>query len=244
MSSEKFCLKWNDFESNISSAFRDLKADKDFFDVTLACDEDQLSAHKVILSACSPFFKNLLRRNQHPHPLLYLKGISFTGIQSVLNFMYYGEVNIAQEDLNNFLMVAEELQVKGLTQNQRQENLNSKPAQPQSQSKSQSTTKITPVPSRSFQVEDEDEIQEVTSEPIKLEQVEGSKQEELQVERYEDQGTYYEDYGETYGADYAMAVSDSNSTLVEKGNDIIVLLVGLTGCPLSQDCMWMTLQIC
>ena len=244
MSSEKFCLKWNDFESNISSAFRDLKADKDFFDVTLACDEDQLSAHKVILSACSPFFKNLLRRNQHPHPLLYLKGISFTGIQSVLNFMYYGEVNIAQEDLNNFLMVAEELQVKGLTQNQRQENLNSKPAQPQSQSKSQSTTKITPVPSRSFQVEDEDEIQEVTSELIKLEQVEGSKQEELQVERYEDQGTYYEDYGETYGADYAMAVSDSNSTLVEKGNDIIVLLVGLTGCPLSQDCMWMTLQIC
>ena len=244
MSSEKFCLKWNDFESNISSAFRDLKADKDFFDVTLACDEDQLSAHKVILSACSPFFKNLLRRNQHPHPLLYLKGISFTGIQSVLNFMYYGEVNIAQEDLNNFLMVAEELQVKGLTQNQRQENLNSKPAQPQSQSKSQSTTKITPVPSRSFQVEDEDEIQEVTSEPIKLEQVEGSKQEELQVERYEDQGTYYEDYGETYGADYAMAVSDSNSTLVEKGNDIIVPLVGLTGCPLSQDCMWMTLQIC
>ena len=244
MSSEKFCLKWNDFESNISSAFRDLKADKDFFDVTLACDEDQLSAHKVILSACSPFFKNLLRRNQHPHPLLYLKGISFTGIQSVLNFMYYGEVNIAQEDLNNFLMVAEELQVKGLTQNQRQENLNSKPAQPQSQSKSQSTTKITPVPSRSFQVEDEDEIQEVTSEPIKLEQVEGSKQEDLQVERYEDQGTYYEDYGETYGADYAMAVSDSNSTLVEKGNDIIVLLVGLTWCPLSQDCMWMTLQIC
>ena len=90
----------------------------------------------------------------------------------------------------------------------------------------------------------EDEIQEVTSEPIKLEQVEGSKQEELQVERYEDQGTYYEDYGETYGADYAMAVSDSNSTLVEKGNDIIVLLVGLTWCPLSQDCMWMTLQIC
>ena len=77
-----------------------------------------------------------------------------------------------------------------------------------------------------------------------VEQVEGSKQEELQVERYEDQGTYYEDYGETYGADYAMAVSDSNSTLVEKGNDIIVLLVGLTGCPLSQDCMWMTRQIC
>ena len=58
----------------------------------------------------------------------------------------------------------------------------------------------------------------MTSEAIKLEQVEGSKPEDLQVERFEDQGAYYEDYGESYGADYAMAV-DSNSTLVEKGKD-------------------------
>ena len=47
MSSEKFCLRWNDFESNISSAFRELREDKDFFDVTLACDDDQIQAHKV-----------------------------------------------------------------------------------------------------------------------------------------------------------------------------------------------------
>jgi len=47
MGSEKFCLKWNDFETNISSAFRDLRADKELFDVTLACDEDQILAHKV-----------------------------------------------------------------------------------------------------------------------------------------------------------------------------------------------------
>jgi hypothetical protein len=56
MSTEKFCLRWNDFENNISSAFRELRDDKDFFDVTLACDDEQLQAHKVILSACSPFF--------------------------------------------------------------------------------------------------------------------------------------------------------------------------------------------
>merc|ERR1712123_8079 len=122
MSSEKFCLRWNDFESNISVAFREFREDKDFFDVTLACDDDQIQAHKVILSACSPFFRNVLRRNPHQHPLLYLKNVKFTDLQSVLNFMYHGEVNVAQEELNSFLSVAEDLKVKGLTQNQSQES--------------------------------------------------------------------------------------------------------------------------
>ena len=117
MASEKFCLKWNDFEANISGAFRELRDDKDFFDVTLACDEEEtVKAHKVILSACSPFFRSLLRRNRHEHPLLYMKGVKFTDLTSVLNFMYHGEVNVAQEDLNSFLAVAEDLKVKGLTQ--------------------------------------------------------------------------------------------------------------------------------
>jgi len=120
MGSEKFCLRWNDFENNISCAFRELRDDKDFFDVTLACDDEQIQAHKVILSACSPFFRNVLRRNPHSNPLLYLKGVKYTDLQSVLNFMYHGEVNVAQEELNSFLAVAEDLRVKGLTQNQAQ----------------------------------------------------------------------------------------------------------------------------
>jgi len=115
--SEKFCLRWNDFESNISVAFRELREEKDFFDVTLACEDSQVQAHKVILSACSPFFRSVLRRNPHQHPLLYLRGIKYQQIIAVLDFMYQGEVNIAQEELNSFLAVAEELKVKGLTQN-------------------------------------------------------------------------------------------------------------------------------
>ena len=222
MSSEKFCLKWNDFESNITSAFRDLKDEKDFFDVTIACGDDQVQAHKVILSACSPFFKNLLRRNQHPHPLLYLKGITFSGIQSVLNFMYYGEANIAQEDLNTFLSVAEELKVKGLTQNPNQQSSSSKPTQSTPKIKPQSNSIKTT--SRSFQAaEDDDEIQEVESHMIKLEQGEASKQAELQVAQFDDQEQYFEDYDETYTEDF-MTVADSN-TIVEKGNDLIFLLL-------------------
>merc|ERR1712130_1094978 len=115
--SDKFCLKWNEFESNISGAFKELREDKDFFDVTLACEDEQMQAHKVILSACSPFFRSILRRNKHPHPLLYLKGVKYTDLVSVLDFMYQGEVNVAQEELNTFLAVAEELKIKGLTQN-------------------------------------------------------------------------------------------------------------------------------
>jgi len=117
VSAEKFCLRWNDFESNISVAFRELREDKDFFDVTLACDDEQIQAHKVILSACSPFFRTILKRNSHDHPLLYLKGVKYIDLVSVLNFMYHGEVNVSQEELNSFLAIAEELKVKGLTQN-------------------------------------------------------------------------------------------------------------------------------
>merc|ERR1712106_506515 len=121
-SAEKFCLRWNDFERNISGAFRELREDKDFFDVTLACDDDQIQAHKVILSACSPFFRQILKRNRHEHPLLYLKGVKYVDLMSVLNFMYHGEVNVAQDELNSFLAIAEDLKVKGLTQNKSHES--------------------------------------------------------------------------------------------------------------------------
>jgi len=117
MGSEKFCLSWNDFESNISLSFRELREEKDFFDITLSCGDEQIQAHKLILSACSPFFRSVLKKNVHQHPLLYLKGVKFRDLQAVLNFMYHGEVNVAQEDLNSFLAVAEDLKVKGLTQN-------------------------------------------------------------------------------------------------------------------------------
>ena len=125
---EKFCLRWNDFENNISNSFRELRNDKDFFDVTLACEDNQLQAHKVILSACSPWFREILKKNPHPHPLLYLKSVKYDNVLSVLNFMYHGEVNIAQDDLNSFLAVAEDLQVKGLTQGTR--STSSQPPKP------------------------------------------------------------------------------------------------------------------
>merc|ERR1712111_51834 len=132
-SSENFCLRWNDFESNVSGAFRDLRQEADFFDVTLGCpDGKSLQAHKVILSACSSTFKTMLRDTQRNtnshHPYIFLRGVSFPDLSAVLDFMYRGEVNVAQEDLNSFLAVAEELQIKGLTQKEGGEPSKPKPS--------------------------------------------------------------------------------------------------------------------
>ena len=119
-SSEDFCLRWNSFESNISESFQELREDSEFFDVTLCCDNgiDIVQAHKVILAACSPFFRKILshQKNQQ-NPLLYLKGICLKDLQIAIKFMYHGEVNIARESLNNFLEVAEDLEIKGLSTN-------------------------------------------------------------------------------------------------------------------------------
>eukprot|EP00096_Caligus_rogercresseyi_P002613 TRINITY_DN147_c0_g1_i7.p1 TRINITY_DN147_c0_g1~~TRINITY_DN147_c0_g1_i7.p1 ORF type:complete len:319 (+),score=98.74 TRINITY_DN147_c0_g1_i7:361-1317(+) len=117
MGSDNFCLRWNDFESNVSSSFRELREEKDLFDVTLVTDsEKEFKAHKVILSACSSFFKGVLRRMGSPSPLIYLRGIGASELAAILDFMYNGEVNVAQEELNSFLSVAEDLRIKGLTQ--------------------------------------------------------------------------------------------------------------------------------
>jgi len=167
-SSEKFCLRWNDFESNISVAFREIREEKDFFDCTLSCGSRQIQAHKLILSACSPFFRSILRQNPHQHPLLYLKGVEFTDMQAVLNFMYHGEVNVAQEELNSFLSVAEDLQVKGLTQSDSSKDkpkpdniIKPRPPREPQELIKRSRPSAPPPPLQSSYQDDHDDIQEV-----------------------------------------------------------------------------------
>ena len=115
METQSFNLSWIDFESTASNTFKDLFSDTNFVDVTLACEDDeQIKAHKIILSACSPFFQKVLLKNPHQHPLLYLKGVGVKTLQSILNFIYRGEAEIAQDDLEGFMNTARELKIKGL----------------------------------------------------------------------------------------------------------------------------------
>ena len=116
-SSEKFCLKWNDFQKNIFNSYQDLRKTSDFFDVTLVCDEShQVEAHRLILSSCSPFFNTVLKKNKNSHPMIYMRGLKRKDLDAIVDFIYHGEANIYQEDLDTFLALAEELQLKGLAQ--------------------------------------------------------------------------------------------------------------------------------
>ena len=113
--SEKLCLKWNDFQANVNTAFGNLREDNEFADVTLACEDgQQIEAHKVILAASSPFFHSLLKRNRHSHPLIYMRGTKSEDLLAIIDFLYFGEANVFQDNLDSFLAVAEELKLKGL----------------------------------------------------------------------------------------------------------------------------------
>ena len=91
------------------------REDNDFADMTLACEDgQQVEAHKVILAAASPFFQKMLGRNKHPHPLIYMRGMKSEDLLSIVDFLYRGEANVFQENLDSFLAIAEELQLKGL----------------------------------------------------------------------------------------------------------------------------------
>ena len=94
-SSEKLCLQWNDFKDNVSSAFGQLREDKELTDVTLACEDGhQIEAHKVILAAPSPFFMQLLRKNKHSHPLVFMRGVKSEDLAAIVDFLYLGEAKI------------------------------------------------------------------------------------------------------------------------------------------------------
>ena len=113
---EKLCLKWNDFQENAISAFGTLREDREFSDVTLACEDgQQVEAHKLILAVSSPFFQNLLKTNQHPHPLIFMRNVSYENLGAIINYLYLGEASLLEENLESFLQIAEELALKGLT---------------------------------------------------------------------------------------------------------------------------------
>ena len=91
------------------------REDNDFADVTLASEDgQQVEAHKVILAASSPFFQKLLGRNKHSHPLIYMRGVKSEDLLAIVDFLYRGEADVFQENLDSFLAIAEELQLKGL----------------------------------------------------------------------------------------------------------------------------------
>ncbi|XP_023940950.1 protein abrupt isoform X2 [Bicyclus anynana] len=112
---EQFSLRWNDFHANLSQSFQALLEGEDLVDVTLAAGGQYVHAHKLILSVCSPYFKELFKMNPCEHPIVILKDVAHQELRQLLQFMYRGEVHVRQQELSAFLHTAELLQVKGLT---------------------------------------------------------------------------------------------------------------------------------
>lgn len=143
MECESYNLNWAEFNSYTSKTFKDLLSDQNFSDVTLVCDDaETIQAHKVILSACSPFFSRILTKNQHNHPLVYLSDVNLNDLKAIVNFMYLGQTNVEQENLQRFLKIATKFQVRGLTDNNRNEEQTSSTAVPTRVNKSASAKNL------------------------------------------------------------------------------------------------------
>ena len=107
-------MEW--FPENLKSAFGWLRNDQDFADVTLVCEDGtQIETHKVILASSSPFFMEILKKNKHPHLMIYMRGLKAEVLVAMADFLYYGETNVNQESLEAFFGLAEGLRLKGLT---------------------------------------------------------------------------------------------------------------------------------
>ncbi|XP_071529877.1 uncharacterized protein ab isoform X2 [Panulirus ornatus] len=113
---QTYNLCWNEFPTNLLSFFKELREQEEFVDVTLACEGQQVSAHKVVLSACSPYFRSLLKNNPCDHPIIILNEVGYSELVTLLQYMYHGEVQIVHDQITDFLRTAKLLQIRGLAE--------------------------------------------------------------------------------------------------------------------------------
>jgi len=115
MAENVFTLKWEKHLKNLARAFHCHRNEGHFCDVSIACEDKVIEAHKLVLSASSLVLNKILKKYPHPHPLIYLKGIRAVDMNALLEFVYCGEVKVSQDQLKPFMEAAEELMVQGLT---------------------------------------------------------------------------------------------------------------------------------
>lgn len=116
MTSQQFFLRWDNYSHYISYAFGTLRNQEDFVDVTLSCEGKKIRAHKVLLSACSAYFRDVFKDNPCQHPVIVFKNVNYDDLLAIVEFMYQGEVSVVQDALSSFLNTAELLSVQGLTE--------------------------------------------------------------------------------------------------------------------------------
>ena len=112
---ENYCLRWNEFEKKYAESFRQLRDNEYFTDVTLTTEGHSVKAHRVILSACSTYFHAILKSmSPWQHPVLMLQDVKPQDLNALMDFIYFGQVQMSQDSLQPFLKIAERLKIKGL----------------------------------------------------------------------------------------------------------------------------------
>ena len=115
MHKEKYNLTWHSYSDHLKTMMKELMMNEDYSDVTLVTeDKKQIKAHINILSACSPVFKDILKKENNSSQIMYLRGIQFPELESILQFIYLGEATFYEERMDEFLAVAKSLEIKEL----------------------------------------------------------------------------------------------------------------------------------
>lgn len=101
--------------SGLASVFAQMFKDEALVDVTLSCGNHQIHAHRLVLSACSPYFRNMFEKQANPfqYPIVNIDNVYIEDLKLVLEFMYRGEVMVPHERLANVLRCATTLEVDG-----------------------------------------------------------------------------------------------------------------------------------
>lgn len=112
---QQFCLRWNNYHSNLSAVFDQLYQNESFVDVTLVSEGRSIKAHKMVLAASSPYFQTIFFETPCKHPIVIIKDVKWEELKALVEFMYRGEINVAQEQIRPLLKLAEMFQIRGLT---------------------------------------------------------------------------------------------------------------------------------
>ena len=114
-------MTWSNYNTMITRSFSKLRNDTDLSDVTLISDDQEaIPAHKVVLSTCSDFFKKVFHKNIHNNLVLYLSDMKSKEVNQILDYIYFGEINILQDNLERFIQIAQKLKLEGLGDDSKQ----------------------------------------------------------------------------------------------------------------------------
>ncbi|CAG0901694.1 unnamed protein product, partial [Darwinula stevensoni] len=110
----KYNLKWNSHHAETFENFDILRSREMLVDITLSCGGQTIKAHKLVLCTGSAFFEKLLQRDNSKCPIVHFHGVDMLHLRLLVDFMYLGEVDVPSSDLEDFITLADSLEVKGL----------------------------------------------------------------------------------------------------------------------------------